>query len=102
MKRSIIASVMISSSLIANVALAEQTEVMEVITVTYRAPLDYALYQYTTEWRSQYRVEIYDSIQDQARSSSLAMARAFETAALEPAFDTTPTSMLTAKTFSPE
>lgn len=100
MKRSMIASVMMTSVLIANVALADQTPAMETITITYRAPLDYALYQYTTEWRSQYRVEIYDSIQDQAKSSSLAMAQAFESAALESAFDTT--SMLTAKTFSPE
>lgn len=51
------------------------SEPMEVITVIYRAPLDYALYQYTTELLSQFRIQIQEDIYTQARSSSLKMAK---------------------------
>lgn len=52
-----------------------KTEAMEVITVSYRTPLDYALYQYTTELLNQFRVQIKSDIYTQARSSSLKMAK---------------------------
>ncbi len=51
------------------------SEAMEVITVSYRAPLDYALYQYTTELLNQFRIQIEADIYTQARSGSLKMAK---------------------------
>ncbi|RTR26636.1 hypothetical protein [Shewanella atlantica] len=52
-----------------------ESEPMEVITVIYRAPFDYALHQYTTELLSQFRIQIQEDIYTQARSSSLEMAK---------------------------
>jgi|GEM_PF-4856849 len=51
------------------------SEAMEVITVNYRTPLDYALYQYTTELMNQFRIQIEADIYTQARSGSLKMAK---------------------------
>ncbi|MDR6962723.1 hypothetical protein [Shewanella putrefaciens] len=49
---------------------------IETITVTYRDPLDYALYQDTTEMLSAFRFEIREDIGIQARNSLLEMAKA--------------------------
>lgn len=49
---------------------------MEIITVTYRSPLDYALYQHTTEILSEFRLEIREDISIQARNGLLEMAKA--------------------------
>ncbi|ABV38074.1 hypothetical protein Ssed_3470 [Shewanella sediminis HAW-EB3] len=51
-----------------------ESETMEVITVIYRTPFDYALHQYTTELLSQFRIQIQADIYTQARASSLKMA----------------------------
>ncbi|QSX29174.1 hypothetical protein JYB88_13160 [Shewanella cyperi] len=47
---------------------------METLTVTYRSPLDYALYQQTTETISFFRIELAQDILAQSRASSRAMA----------------------------
>lgn len=52
-----------------------ESETMEVITVIYRTPFDYALHQYTTELLSQFRIQIQADIYTQARASSLKMAK---------------------------
>lgn len=49
---------------------------IETITVTYRDPLDYALYQHTTEMLSAFRLEIREDIGIQARNSLMDMAKA--------------------------
>ncbi|WP_413471978.1 hypothetical protein [Shewanella baltica] len=49
---------------------------IETITVTYRDPLDYALYQHTTEMLSAFRLEIREDIGIQARNSLMEMAKA--------------------------
>ena len=49
---------------------------IETITVTYRDPLDYALYQHTTEMLSVFRLEIREDIGIQARNSLMEMAKA--------------------------
>ncbi|EGM71175.1 hypothetical protein [Shewanella sp. HN-41] len=49
---------------------------MEIITVTYRSPLDYALYQHTTEILSEFRIEIREDISIQARNGLQEMAKA--------------------------
>jgi len=51
-----------------------ESETIEVITVIYRTPFDYALHQYTTELLSQFRIQIQADIYTQARDSSLKMA----------------------------
>lgn len=56
-------------------AMAANTN-MEIITVTYRSPLDYALYQHTTEILSEFRLEIREDISIQARNGLLEMAKA--------------------------
>ncbi|WP_297893311.1 hypothetical protein [Shewanella sp.] len=56
-------------------AMAANTD-MEIITVTYRSPIDYALYQHTTEILNEFRLEIREDISIQARNSLLEMARA--------------------------
>lgn len=55
-------------------AMAANTN-MEIITVTYRSPLDYAAYQYTTEILSEFQLEIREDISIQARNSLLEMAK---------------------------
>ena len=47
---------------------------METMTVTYRAPLDYALYQYTTEMLVNFRLELKTDIYQQAHTSIMQMA----------------------------
>ena len=47
---------------------------METMTVTYRTPLDYALYQYTTEMLVNFRLQIQADIYHQAHSSIMRMA----------------------------
>lgn len=49
---------------------------METITVSYRDPLDYALYLHTTEMLSEFRLQIREDISIQARNSLLEMANA--------------------------
>jgi len=51
-----------------------ESETMEVITVIYRTPFDYALHQYTTELLSNFRIQIQADIYTQARASSMKMA----------------------------
>jgi len=50
---------------------------METLTVTYRSPLDYALYQQTTETLSYFRIELAEDILSQSRASSRAMAKQY-------------------------
>lgn len=47
---------------------------METMTVTYRAPIDYALYQYTTEMLVNFRIQIKADIYQQAHESIMTMA----------------------------
>ncbi|ACA87955.1 hypothetical protein [Shewanella woodyi] len=47
---------------------------METITVTYREPTDYALYQYTTDMLVNFRLQIQADIYQQARTSIMKMA----------------------------
>ncbi|OUS51752.1 hypothetical protein BM607_010975 [Shewanella sp. SACH] len=49
---------------------------IETITVTYRDPLDYALYLHTTEMLSAFRLEIREDIGIQAHNSLMEMAKA--------------------------
>ncbi|MCE9679028.1 hypothetical protein LZP69_07490 [Shewanella sp. AS1] len=55
---------------------------METMTITYRSPLDYALYQYTIELLTQFRMEINSSIHTQAQISTQEMYEDF-TASLD-------------------
>ncbi|EDP98690.1 hypothetical protein KT99_00426 [Shewanella benthica KT99] len=48
---------------------------MEVITVTYLSPINYAIYQYTTELLAYFRLEIQADIYTQARAGSMQMAQ---------------------------
>ncbi|MCJ8304266.1 hypothetical protein [Shewanella sp.] len=54
---------------------AMSSAAMEVITVTYRSPIDYALYQYTTELLAYFRLEVQADIYTQARAGSMQMAQ---------------------------
>lgn len=49
-------------------------ETMETMTVTYRTPIDYALYQYTTEMLVNFRIQIKADIYHQAHESIMTMA----------------------------
>lgn len=79
MKKLLLASLFTAASLMSASAPATSAPLMEKMTVTYRNPLDYALYQYTIELMSHYRAEIRTSIQRQAKNNSQAMADAFFT-----------------------
>ena len=48
---------------------------IEHITVTYRTPLEYATYQYTTNMLRHFNQLILSDIQQQAKESSMQMAR---------------------------
>ncbi|AQS39453.1 hypothetical protein Sps_04361 [Shewanella psychrophila] len=80
----ITASIFVSTSLLPNMAIAAPSTpainngTIEVITVTYRAPMDYALYQYTTELLAYFRVQIQADIYTQARAGSLQMAQSIQ------------------------
>lgn len=71
----IASSLLICSAIPFSHALAA-TPVMETITVSYRDPVDYALYLHTTEMLSVFRLEIREDISIQARNSLLEMANA--------------------------
>ncbi|BAJ03363.1 hypothetical protein [Shewanella violacea] len=77
----ITAFILVMSSLLPTTAIAApsspatDSKVMEVITVTYRSPIDYALYQYTTELLAYFRLQIQADIYTQARSGSLQMGQ---------------------------
>ncbi|MBW8186031.1 hypothetical protein [Shewanella nanhaiensis] len=63
--------------LTASADLAKQqnrAEPMETITVTYREPSDYALYQYTTDMLVNFRLQIQADIYQQAHTSIMKMA----------------------------
>lgn len=75
--KTIIAASLVIAALMPNMASANSTPVMETMTITYRSPIDYALYQYTIELLSHFRAEIHTSIHQQAKSSTLAMSKAF-------------------------
>lgn len=82
MKTVIAASLMIVASLAPIIALANESQgdsspAMETMTITYRSAIDYALYQYTIELLSRSRGEIHTSIHQQAKSSTLAISKAF-------------------------
>ncbi len=51
-----------------------QNKTIERITVNYKSPFDYALYQYTTEILMQFKLEIAADIYKQARAGSNQMA----------------------------
>ncbi|WP_299786757.1 hypothetical protein [uncultured Shewanella sp.] len=76
-----LSATLLAISLVPQTSLAETTqgttvnEGIEVITVTYRSPFDYALYQYTTEILSNFRSQIETDIYTQARASSQQMAK---------------------------
>ena len=73
--------ILVMSSLLPTTALAAPSSpamssaAMEVITVTYRSPIDYALYQYTTELLAYFRLQIQADIYTQARAGSMQMAQ---------------------------
>ncbi|ABZ77768.1 hypothetical protein Shal_3221 [Shewanella halifaxensis HAW-EB4] len=48
---------------------------MEYITVTYRTPFEYALYQYTTNMLQEFNQQVRVEIQLQAKLSSMQMAK---------------------------
>ncbi|MCZ4337416.1 hypothetical protein [Shewanella colwelliana] len=77
MKTIITATVILAASLFPTAASAQTNPEMEKMTITYRAPLDYALYQYTIELLGHYRSEIQSSIYHQAKHNSHTMAKAF-------------------------
>lgn len=54
---------------------ADADSQMERITVTYRTPFEYALYQYTTETLQAFNQQVLMDIQIQARLSSMQMAK---------------------------
>lgn len=55
-----------------------QNKTIERITVNYKSPFDYALYQYTTEILMQFKLEIAADIYNQARAGSNQMAHSIE------------------------
>ncbi|SQH77981.1 conserved protein of unknown function [Shewanella benthica] len=63
------------TAITASSSMAMSSTAMEVITVTYRSPLDYALYQYTTELLAYFRLQIRADIYTQARANSMQMAQ---------------------------
>ncbi|QFU24014.1 hypothetical protein FM038_018895 [Shewanella eurypsychrophilus] len=69
--------VLISASLLPLTASAGMSDnkPIERITVNYKTPFDYALYQYTTELLVQFRQEIASDIYLQAKASSSLMAQ---------------------------
>lgn len=60
-----------------HVLAATTADQMEVITVTYRSSLNYALYQQITETMAGFRLEVLEDIYLQARSSNQQMAEQF-------------------------
>ncbi|GGI72352.1 hypothetical protein [Shewanella gelidii] len=70
-------NIVVAASLliVSQVAYAEQD--IEVIKVTHRDPVDYALYVHTTETIALLRLELTQQIYDQARDNSLEMAKDF-------------------------
>ncbi|QYJ79656.1 hypothetical protein [Shewanella acanthi] len=72
-KLPIVTSLLICTAIPMGYAIAA-TPKMETITVTYRSPEDYALYQYTTEMLSAFHQEIREDISIQARNSLMEMA----------------------------
>ncbi len=52
-------------------SMAQTDTEMEVITVTYRAPIDYALYVYNTEMSAIHSLEVEQGIVELARNQSL-------------------------------
>ena len=75
MNKSIYAAlVIVSISPFASIAANEQQE-LERISVVYRAPLDYAAYQYTIEVISHFNLQLLTDIHYQARKSSMQMAK---------------------------
>ena len=69
--------ILISASLLPLTASAGMSDnkSIERITVNYKTPFDYALYQYTTELLLQFRQEIASDIYHQAKASSALMAQ---------------------------
>lgn len=65
-----------TSLLICSVMPVNAAPTMETITISYRDPLDYALYLHTTEMLSEFRLQIREDISIQARNSLLEMANA--------------------------
>jgi len=65
-----------TSLLICSVMPVNAAPTMETITVSYRDPLDYALYLHTTEMLSEFRLQIREDISIQARNGLLEMANA--------------------------
>lgn len=60
-----------------HVLAATTADQMEVITVTYRSSLNYALYQQITETMAGFHLDVLEDIYAQARGSNLEMAEQF-------------------------
>ncbi|PKG55838.1 hypothetical protein CXF83_06930 [Shewanella sp. Choline-02u-19] len=54
---------------------ADSQQDIEHMSVTYRSPMDYAIYQYTTHVFSMFKLQLRADIHIQARMSSLQMAQ---------------------------
>ena len=75
MKKSIYAALMITIISPFTALAANDQQDIERMSVVYRAPLDYAAYQYTTEMLSNFNLQLLADIYIQARMSSLQMAK---------------------------
>ncbi len=68
----IVTSVLLcSASPLSHTLAASSSPVMETLVVTYRNPADYALYTYTTEMLSVFRLEIREDISIQAHNGKI-------------------------------
>ncbi len=73
----IVTSVLLCSALpLSHNLAASSSPAMETLVVTYRNPADYALYTYTTEMLSVFRLEIREDISIQAHNGLMEMAKA--------------------------
>ncbi|GIU16563.1 hypothetical protein TUM4261_35190 [Shewanella sp. c952] len=75
MKKSIYAALIVASISPFTALAANDHQDMDHMSVVYRAPLEYAAYQYTTEMLSNFNLQLLADIYIQARMSSLQMAK---------------------------
>ncbi|TVO80170.1 hypothetical protein [Shewanella algae] len=73
----IAAALVVPAAFTSGHVLATTADQMEVITVTYRSSLNYALYQQITETMAGFHLDVLEDIYAQARGSNLEMAEQF-------------------------
>ncbi|MBL4913674.1 hypothetical protein L2719_03215 [Shewanella schlegeliana] len=74
--KAIICAILSTALIVPSIGYANSSDdQMERITVTYRTPFEYALYQYTTDMLQEFNQQVRVEIQLQAKLNSMQMAK---------------------------